>query len=102
MCCGLPIVTFEGPSTADLIFHGKTALCVQSDKIFHEKPVSCVETKELEKAADYVVSLLNDKELRLTLGKNARQHLIDNFQTWEERIKMEIDVVYDLVQTRKN
>lgn len=101
MCCSLPIVTFEGPSTGDLIFHGKTALCVQSNMIFHEKPVSCVEAEELEKAADYVASLLNDKELRLTLGKNARQHLIDNFQTWEERIKMEIDVVYGLVQTRK-
>ena len=91
MCCCLPIVTFEGPSTDDLIFHGKTALCVQSDKIFHEKPIVCVEAEELEKAAQHVITLLNDKELRSTLGKNARQHLIDNFQTWEERIKMEID-----------
>lgn len=101
MCCALPIVTFEGPSTDDLIFHGKTALCVRSDKIFHERPIACVESEELEKAAQHVVSLLNDKELRSTLGKNARKQLMENFQTWEERIKMEIDVVYNLVQTKK-
>lgn len=100
MCCQLPIVTIEGPGTEDLIFDGETALCVKSNSILQDHPVDCDELEEMEKAAQYVIKLLDDEQLRLKLGRSARQHLLKTLQTWDERISMEIEKVLSLVNSK--
>jgi len=97
MCCALPIVTIEGPGTADLISHGETALCVKSNGILREEPICCIEPEELAKAARYILQLLDDEQLRDRLGQNARERVMNTLQTWDERIDMEMDVVTNLL-----
>lgn len=80
--------TFDDLSISDMIFHNKTSLCIKPDG--------------LDKAAKYVVSLLDNRELKSRLGKNTREYIINNFQMWEERIDKEIDTVYELVKSKKS
>ena len=86
MVCGMPVVTLDDPSIDDLVIHEKTALRAAKE--------------DMDTAAAYVIHLLDDDQRRRSLGSAARQHVVDTFQTWPERVGMEVDEVTQLVKGR--
>lgn len=87
MVCGMAVVTLTDTSIDDLVIHEKNALRVEKD--------------ETDRAAKCVLDLLDNDERRRQLGRAAREHVIDTFQTWEQRIEMEINEVMRLVEKKK-
>ncbi len=86
MVCAMPVVTLRDQSTRDIVAHERTALLA--------------EPADMEQAAQYVLALLQDDKRRRQLGAAAREHVVQNFQTWPERIEMEIRDVLEVLQTK--
>ena len=83
MTCALPVVTTDDPSIDDTVEHGKTALRVSAD--------------DTARAGQCLLELLADPQRRQALGTAAREHILQNFQTWPERIEMEVQTVLELL-----
>jgi len=67
MACGLPIVATDDGLTKDLVIHGVNGFLgrIHDDSVYY----------------DYLLKLINDKKLRIKMGKSARAH-IETF-SWE-------------------
>jgi len=87
MVCGKCIVTLDTGDTGELIKESKTGRLVRVGK--EDEIVS-----ELSKA---ILDVLQDDYLRTRLGYNARIYAQEHFQTWEERITMEIKQLEGLI-----
>lgn len=80
--CGLPLVSFKchcGPS--DIIFHGENGfLC---------------EVNNINEMADYIIKLIEDKDLRIKMGKKARE---DSYKYLEENIMKQWKELYENIK----
>ncbi len=88
MVCAMPVVTMDDPSIDDMVFHKKTGLRVGPT--------------EMDRAAHHILELLENKGHCRELGDAAREHIVKKFQTWPERIDMEIKEVLDLVKGKQS
>lgn len=88
MVCAMPVVVLDDPSIEDVVTDRKTALLVKPEA--------------MEQAAQHVLSLLEDEPRRRQLGSAARAHIVREFQTWPERIEMEVETVLELVRAKKH
>jgi len=87
MICGKCILTLSTGNTARLIKSGETGILLS--------------LKDLEQLPKRIVDLLDDNALRNELGQNARHYALDNFQSWDERIKTEIAELEELGSARR-
>lgn len=69
--CGKPIIAFNLSSNPELIIHNKTGFLV--------KPFN------VNKIAEYIINIKNDKELRQQLSKNSRKMIEDKFSIKKSR-----------------
>ena len=87
MVCGKCIVTLDNGDTGELIVDGKTGRLIRVG----------TEDEIVSGLASAIVEVLDDDELRTRLGENAGLHAQEHFQTWEERMAMEVRLVDELV-----
>lgn len=80
--CGLPLVSFKchcGPS--DIISHGKNGFLCEVNKV--------------NEMADYIIKLIEDKNLRIKMGKKARE---DSYKYLEENIMKQWKELYENIK----
>ncbi len=68
MSCGIPSVATDVEGSSELIKNGETGLLVPP--------------RDSKRLAEAILRLLDDEELRKTLGGNAREYVVDNYD-WE-------------------
>ena len=83
MTCGKCIVTLNNGDTGNFVTHNETGILLEPDK--------------LELLPSVIVNLLQHDEERKRLGSNALRYAHQNFQTWEERTRLEVTLVENLV-----
>jgi len=86
MVCGKCIVVLEGGDTGQLIQDNLTGRLIKTGD---EEEIN----GELSKA---IIDVLEDDELKTRLGNNARIYAQQHFQTWQERIEMEVKLIQEL------
>ena len=79
MACGKSVVSSDIPGIKEVVTHGQNGLLVPP--------------KKPEALANAVLTLLNDKNLRRKLGKNARQLMVEKY-SWD-RVITNIGKVYN-------
>lgn len=84
LCCGKCIVSINNGATGKLIQNGKTGLLL--------------EERELDKLPAIIIDLLKNDSKRLLFGRAALEYAQRNLQTWPERVKMEVDLIEQLVR----
>lgn len=82
MACGLPVIASNVGGLPEIVLHGKTGFLFKKG--------------DSEEMAQYVCRLLDDKELRNTLGENARKHVEEKF-TWESVAKETLNLYKKLL-----
>lgn len=82
MACGLPIIGSDVPGIRELIDHGRTGL------------LCCSDSKSLRQA---IVSLLDDSERRLRMGRAARESVVERFSL-EHIVDLELKLYRSLVK----
>ena len=88
MVCGKCVVALDTGGTAELIQNNLTGKLIRAGG---EEEIAFA----LAKA---IVDVLEDDELRTRLGENARIYAQEHFQTWEERVAMEIRLIEGLLE----
>lgn len=78
--CEKPIVAFDLSSNPELVIDGATGYLVPKGN--------------LTVFADKVIQLLQNQKLRDTMGKNGRQHVVENFDENKQLQKIEAYLVY--------
>lgn len=82
MICGLPVIARNKGTTTDLITDGENGLVIDDNN--------------LSQLPQIVYGLLNDEEKRKAIGLNGRKLMLDEWPTWEERVKQEVDLIENL------
>jgi len=82
MKCGKCVVTLNTGATAEIIKNDENGILLDIDNI--------------NNLPNIIIQLLNDDKSRDRLGHNARKYALEHFQTWDERIQMEIKFVEKL------
>ena len=83
MLCAIPVLALNKGTTKDLINDGVNGYII--------------EEKDLDRMPERVEAILRDDITRKQIGQNARQYILDNFQTWDERVATEIDILNSLI-----
>ena len=84
---GRCIVTLNTGATGEIIKNNENGILLDVNSIT-ELP-------------DVIIKLLKDEKLREKLDMNARKYASEHFQTWDERIKMEIKFIVDIPKHRR-
>ncbi|MFZ5955264.1 MAG: glycosyltransferase family 4 protein [Nanoarchaeota archaeon] len=99
MACGKPVISINVGGPAETIIHGKTGLLArvaeeiqlteewayphmgfdEEKKIQFEKPKTFAYRADISDLKDFTLKLLTDDKLREEMGKNAREHAVNNF-----------------------
>jgi glycosyltransferase involved in cell wall biosynthesis len=85
--CGLPIVTIDDGSTRHLLRNGDNCFLIESQDIEGELPL-------------IVKQLLKDKALRERICSNARKTFKDKVLSWEDRMRLEDQLVRELLRLK--
>ncbi len=81
--CGLPAAAYDTGDTNKVVIPGKTGLLVEDGN--------------RTRLADAVAALLDDEDELRRLGENARRFARENFTGWDERIRMELEIINRLI-----
>jgi glycosyltransferase involved in cell wall biosynthesis len=84
LCCGKCIVSINNGATGKLIQNGTTGILLEEN--------------ELDNLPAILIDLLNDDSKRLLFGQAALEYAQKNLQTWPERVKMEVDLIEQLIR----
>jgi len=82
MKCGKCVVTLNTGETSEIIKNNENGILLDVNYI--------------NNLPNVIIQLLNDEKLRNKLGRNARKYALENFLTWDQRIKMEIKFIEEL------
>ena len=88
MVCSKCIVTLSDGSIDGLIENSRTGMLIKPARISEELP-------------ETIIKLLQDDQLRLSLGKAAMDFSKDNLQSWSERMALEVNMVENLADNFK-
>jgi len=83
LICGCCVVTRDVGSTTEVVTDGRNAVVLQPG-----------EAKDIAEAA---LRLLKDPQERQRLSEEAHRGAMKRFQTWDERMKMEVQVLKELI-----
>jgi phosphatidylinositol alpha-1,6-mannosyltransferase len=84
LVCGVPVVTFDVGGTERIVRNNETGRLVPDGDIVA--------------FADAVAELVNDEEKRRALSHGARALARETFTGWTQRVRMEIEIVEDLMR----
>lgn len=82
MICGKPVIALNKGTTTDLIHHNENGIVIDENRL-----------NDLPKV---VAELLQDKDRLARIGQNARQYMLNQWPTWEERVQQEINIIENL------
>jgi glycosyltransferase involved in cell wall biosynthesis len=88
MMCSRCIVTLDDTSTDDLMINGETGFLVPPG--------------DDDALADMIIKLIRNPALRKQVGENAGKKANERLLTWDERGRMEIELVENLVYNGKH
>jgi len=83
LCCGKCIVSINNGGTGEINRHGEVVILL--------------EETGLKVLPEVLVDLLRNDAKRERLGQAAREYALQHLQTWPERIKMEVNLIEELV-----
>jgi glycosyltransferase involved in cell wall biosynthesis len=83
MAAGIPTVALNRGNTAAVIRHGETGMLANS----------------VDVVADHMVTIAEDQDLRIKLGKSSRALVENEFPRVQDRIKREVDLVLTLIES---
>jgi glycosyltransferase involved in cell wall biosynthesis len=86
LICGVPVVAYDVGDTAKVVIPDDTGVLVEDGNP--------------NRLADALAALINDAKRRDRLGQNARKFSRDNFTGWEDRIRMEMEIIARLIDER--
>lgn len=86
MSAGRCVITYDLGSTYQMTDEGKAAIVIKE--------------KDLERLDDYIVSILNDDNKRDEMERNALNWISRGFETWDERIKKEVQLIENIAYER--
>ena len=84
--CGVPVVAYDVGDTAKVVVPDKTGVLVEDGSP--------------NRLADSLAALINDPKKRSRLGQNSRRFARENFIGWDERIRMEMEIIERLIAER--
>lgn len=84
MCCGKPVIALNTGTTSDVITHGVNGILL--------------EEAEIDRLPSEILRLIDDDALRQSLGETARQFILENWPSWDERVAEEVRLIEDVVQ----
>jgi glycosyltransferase involved in cell wall biosynthesis len=84
MCLGKAVIALNTGTTSDLITHLENGFLLEADGI--------------HKLAEAIVSLLDDERLCGSLGRSARDFMLEHWPSWEERVAQEVQLVEGVVE----
>lgn len=79
MACGKCIVTLNTGATGEIIKNDYNGILMEYENL-----------KDLPRV---IIDLLNSENLREKHGRNARKYALKHFQTWDERVRMEVELI---------
>jgi len=79
MACGLCVVALNTGATSQVIKNGVNGVLI--------------DPPDLKKLPDIINWLLTDDDSRNKLSRKARQYALENFESWEERVSKEVNLI---------
>lgn len=86
MVCGLPVIALNRGTTSELIKNGENGILV--------------EDSQLAELPQIINNLLNNNEKRVRIAKNGQKTILEQWPSWEERVKYEVDLIERLANDR--
>jgi glycosyltransferase involved in cell wall biosynthesis len=86
LICGIPVVAYDVGDTRKVVVPDETG--------------ALVEDGNPNRLADALAALINDPKKRSRLGRNARKFAREHFTGWDERIRMEMEIIEGLIAAR--
>lgn len=87
MVCGKCVISLEDGSLRGIIQNGETGILLNHQSVSEYLPV-------------VLIDLLENNGKRYEIGQKARAFALKNFDTWEERIKKEIQLIEETARKR--
>jgi glycosyltransferase involved in cell wall biosynthesis len=84
MCCGKAVLAVNTGSTSDVMSHMVDGVLLEDE--------------DLDELPAEILRLLGDDELRESLGAAAREFIVHNWPTWEERVAQEVHLLEEVVR----
>jgi len=82
--CGVPVVAFDNSGTTEVVREGETGLLVRDGDVRH--------------LAERLTELIEDDGLRERLSRQAAAFGREHFVSWDDRIRMELEILERLVR----
>jgi glycosyltransferase involved in cell wall biosynthesis len=87
MCCGKAVIAADTGTTSDVVKHGLSGILL--------------EDSALDRLPMEILRLLGDDSLRDSLGQSARQFILHNWPTWDERVAQEVQLLENVVNSHE-
>lgn len=86
MICGLPVIALNRGTTSELIKNGENGILIEDDR--------------LGELPQIINNLLKNNEERKRIAENGRKTILEQWPSWEERVKTEVDLVERLADNK--
>jgi glycosyltransferase involved in cell wall biosynthesis len=86
LICGLPVVAYDVGDTKKVVVPDETGVLVEDGNT--------------NRLADALATLINNPKQLSRLKQNTRKFAREHFTGWDERIRMEMDIIEDLIESR--
>lgn len=86
MICGLPVIALNRGTTSELIKNGENGILIDDE--------------QLGELPRIINNLLENNEERKRIAENGRKTILEQWPSWEERVKKEIDLIENLVDNK--
>lgn len=86
MAAGRCVVTLNNGATGEVIKNEVNGILIKAEK----------EDDIITDLSDYLIRVINSRELREYLGRNAKRYIQSNFLTWDKRVEMEVELIKEL------
>jgi glycosyltransferase involved in cell wall biosynthesis len=86
LICGVPVVAYDVGDTRKVVVPDETGVLVEDGNP--------------NRLADALAALINEPKKRARLGQNTRKFAREHFTGWDDRIRMEMDIIEGLIEAR--
>ena len=83
MICGKTVIALNKGTIKELIENRKNGILVEEG--------------EIAKLPEIMNEILMNTQLREEIGKNAQKYMLENWQSWDERVAYEVDLIEKLI-----
>lgn len=86
MVCGMAVVALNRGTTSELIKNGDNGILIEDE--------------QLGELPRIINNLLENNEERKRIAENGRKTILEQWPSWEERVKKEVDLIENLVDNK--